>query len=183
MKDPLRRKLIEKRKHYRNAIEDSQKIVENFFKLKEIRDAEVFLLYYPHKNEVDTSHLIKKLLLDGKTVLLPKVEGKVMLPIKIEDLNSLRAGYAGIKEPSGEAFDGKIDVIVVPAVAFDEKGYRLGYGKGFYDKFLSKLEDVLKIGFAYDFQVIDRLPIDAHDIPVDIILTPTKIIKTKEETR
>lgn len=182
LKDSLRRKLIEKRKHYKNWIEDSKKIEDKFFLLDKVNKSSVFLLYYPHKNEVNTLNIINRLLSEGKTVLLPKVEGKHLLPIKITDINSVSTGYAGIKEPEGEVYQGDIDVIVVPAVAFDEKGYRLGYGKGFYDRFLNK-QKALKIGLAYDFQVLNDIPKELHDVPVDIIITPTKIIKTKEEQR
>lgn len=181
LKDVLRRKLIEKRKHYDRWFEDSQNIEEKFFSLEEVIKSSVFLLYYPHKNEVNTLNILNRLLSEGKTVLLPKVEGKHILPVKITDINSVSTGYAGIKEPEGgQVYRSDIDVIVVPAVAFDEKGYRLGYGKGFYDKFLSN-QNALKIGLAYDFQVLKEIPRDLHDIPVDIVITPTKIIRTKEE--
>lgn len=183
MKDSIRRRLIEIRKHYTHWEEDSISISERFFSLQKIKDSHAFLLYYPHKNEVDTRFIIKRLFEDNKIVLLPKVYEKHILPIKVDSIDNIHTGYAGIKEPEGEVFNRKIDVIVVPAVAFDRKGYRLGYGKGFYDRFLKKHTDSLKVGLAYDFQVLDNLPIEQHDMPVDIILTPTKTIKTKEDLR
>lgn len=181
MKDSLRRTLIEKRKHYKNGQGDSSIIEVKFWEIPSVYNAEIFMLYYPHKNEVDTTGIIRRLFEKGKTVLLPKVEGKHIVPVKVENLNRLNTGYAGIKEPSGKPFEGKIDIIVVPAVAFDIRGYRLGYGKGFYDRFLERKEDTLKIGLAYDFQILDQIPVHQHDVPVDIIITPTKTIKTKKE--
>lgn len=183
MKDSLRRKLLEIRKHYKYARQDSLFIAERFLSLQSIKDYQVFLLYYPHKNEVDTTAIIERLIKDNKTVLLPKVYEKHILPIIIDSIQNLHTGYAGIKEPKGEIFRGKIDVIVVPAIAFDKRGYRLGYGKGFYDRFLQKHLDSFKIGLAYDFQLLDELPIDQHDVPVDMILTPTKIVKIKEDLK
>lgn len=183
MKDSLRERIIHIRKHYKNWEKDSLAVCQKFISLPFSRQLDVFMLYYPHKNEVDTLSVIKHLLDDGKTVLLPKVSHKHILPIKIEDLESVQTGYAGIKEPEGEIFGGEIDLIVVPAVAFDRKGYRLGYGKGFYDRFLEDRKDSLKVGFAFDFQILDKLPVEPHDVPVDLIITPTQIINAKEERR
>lgn len=183
MKDSFRRKIIEIRKHHKEWEKESKQVAKNFLSLPFSENLSTFMLYYPHKNEVDTLEVINYLLGRGKTVLLPKVSQRHLLPIKIEGLKSLHTGYAGIKEPEGEVFRGKIDLIVVPAVAFDRKGHRLGYGKGFYDRFLEDRKDSLKVGFAFDFQVIDNLPVEPHDIPVDIIITPTQIINIKEEKR
>lgn len=181
MKDSIRRKLVEIRKHYKDWERDSELISRIFLSLPFVEQFNVFMLYYPHKNEVNTLPIIQHFLDRGKTVLLPKVSHKHLLPVKIENLKSVHTGYAGIKEPEGEVFSGKIDLIVVPAVAFDRKGHRLGYGKGFYDRFLKDRKDSLKVGFAFDFQVLDKLPAEPHDVPVDLIITPTQIINTKEE--
>lgn len=183
MKDSLRRKIIELRKHHKEWEKESSLISQKFLSLPAVEQFDVFMLYYPHKNEVNTLTVIQNLLDKGKIVLLPKVSHKHLLPVKIEDLKSVYTGYAGIKEPEGEVFNGKIDLIVVPAVAFDKEGHRLGYGKGFYDRFLKNRKDSLKVGFAFDFQILDKLPVEPHDIPVDIIITPTKIINIKEEQR
>jgi len=147
-----------------------------------LKTAKAVLLYYPHKNEVDTKPIIGKLLQEGKiTVCLPKVVGQNIVPVKVNSLSQLKEGYAGIKEPEGQPCPvEEIDLVVVPAVAFDRKGQRLGYGKGFYDRFL-KETDALKVGLAYDFQVVDSLPAEEHDEPVDLIITPTGIINTKED--
>lgn len=181
MKQGLRAKLLKERQNYKYVNRDSLKIKENFFSIPEIERKNTFLLYFPHKNEVDTVPIIEELLKEGKNVILPKVEGFHIIPIKISNLTSLKEGYAGIKEPAGNPFPlNQIDVIVIPAVAFDKRGHRLGYGKGYYDRLLSKT-DALKVGLAYDFQVLEQIPAEVHDIPVDLIVTPKGIIYTSQE--
>lgn len=184
MKESIRKEILNKRLGHRQIEEQSAKIAEKFCSLPEVKNAKNILLYYPHKNEVDTKPLIEKLLKKSDiSVFLPKVSGKDILPVQVKDLSSLKSGYAGIKEPEGSSTDPKeLDVVVVPAIAFDKRGHRLGYGKGYYDRFL-KRTDALKVGFAFDFQVVDELPVEEHDIPVDLIITPTRVIKTKEEER
>ncbi|WP_297890539.1 5-formyltetrahydrofolate cyclo-ligase, partial [Sulfurihydrogenibium sp.] len=107
----------------------------------------------------------------------------LFLSSEIKDLDSLVIGYAGIREPVGhEVQPEKVDLIVVPAVVYDKEGHRIGYGKGYYDRFLPKLRyDCLKVGFAYDFQVVEKIPHQPHDFKVDVVITPTKILKTKKE--
>jgi len=181
LKKSLRAKLLEKRQNYKYVNRDSLKVRDNFFSIPEIKEKSRFLLYYPHKNEVDTVPIIEELLEKGKEVILPKVEGYHIIPIKISNLASLKTGYAGIKEPAGQPVPlNQIDVIVIPAVGFDKRGHRLGYGKGYYDRLLSKT-DALKVGLAYDFQILEQIPAEVHDIPVDLIITPKGIIYTSQE--
>jgi 5-formyltetrahydrofolate cyclo-ligase len=181
LKESLRVGILRRRKEYNKVEEDSVLIAEKFLSLPEVKKAKSILLYFPHKNEVDTTPIIEKLLQEGKNVILPKVVGFHIHPIKISNLASLKSGYAGIKEPEGEKYPLEdIDIIVVPAIAFDIHGHRLGYGKGYYDRLLSKV-NAYKIGLAYDFQVLEKLPSEPHDIPVDLIVTPTKIIKTSAD--
>ncbi|WP_457639450.1 5-formyltetrahydrofolate cyclo-ligase [Persephonella sp.] len=184
MKETIRKKLLSERANYKRAVEDSKKIAENFIKLPHLKQAKNILLYYPHKNEVDTRFIIEKLLKSGKfNLFLPKVHKNHLLPVKVSDLSGLKKGFAGIMEPEGEPFPPeRLDLVVVPAVAFDLKGHRLGYGKGYYDRFLKKTGS-LNVGVAYDFQVVDSLPSQEHDVPVDLIVTPTRIIKTKEDEK
>ncbi len=184
LKKILRENILRRRASHRRAEEDSRKIAERFLQLPQLKKAKNILLYYPHKNEVDTQYIINQLANSKKfNLYLPKVSGKEILPVKVKDLSSLKKGYAGIMEPEGEYISPeKIDIVVVPAVAYDLKGHRLGYGKGFYDRFLKNIQ-ALKVGVAYDFQVVNQLPAEEHDIPVDIIITPTKTITTKEEKK
>ncbi|RUM60718.1 MAG: 5-formyltetrahydrofolate cyclo-ligase [Persephonella sp.] len=195
-KNSIRKKILSIRETYRVSNEEIERIKEKFLSLVDKYKSNVILLYYPHRNEVDTKPIIRELLKRKKTVLLPKVEKNRILPIFISDISDLKEGFAGIKEPEGKVYPKeKIDIVVVPAVAYDRKGYRLGYGKGFYDRFLKDFQNLKGklcfktkvrrnrfetqlIGLAYDFQVLDKLPHEKHDIPVDIIITPKEVIKT-----
>lgn len=183
MKKQIREALLQKRELHTATEEDTNKVVEKLLSLPQIKKAKSVLLYYPHKNEINTLPLINAFLKQGKTVLLPKVEGLNIIPVIFKDLSQLKEGYAGIKEPEGKAISPEeIDIVIVPGVAFDKKGHRLGYGKGYYDRFLSKT-NALKIGLAYDFQIVENLPAEEHDVPLDLIITPTQIIQTKEERK
>ena len=181
MKEEIRKKLLSKREIYSDWEEDSIRIFKNLLTLSWLFDLNVFMLYYPHRKEVDTRPIIDHLKELSKVILLPKVKNLDLLPIQIHDLDDLYIGYAGIREPKGDVYDGKIDVVIVPAVAYDKHGYRLGYGKGYYDRFLPKVEPVIKIGLAFDFQVLDKLPHEFHDVRMDYIFTPTKIYKIQKE--
>ncbi|RMA93197.1 5-formyltetrahydrofolate cyclo-ligase [Hydrogenothermus marinus] len=181
MKKSIREKILEKRNKHRYAEEDSKRIIDKLINLPQLKKADTIMLYYPHKNEVNILPLFYKL--SDKTFLFPKTTSEDILPVKVDSLDNFSKGRFGILEPQGELFNPKdIDIVIVPAVAFDETGHRIGYGKGYYDRFLKKT-DALKIGVAYDFQVLDKFPTEHHDIPVDLIVTPTKIIKIKEELR
>jgi len=183
MKERIRREILQKRQAHKNHAADSAKVIKQVENLEPILKKDVFLFYYPHKNEVDLRPLIEKLLKQGKTVLLPKTTDKDILPIQINSLASLKEGKFSIPEPEGTPFPKeKIDVVFVPGVAFDKKGNRIGYGKGFYDRFLKDF-DPIKVGVAFDFQVIDELPAEDHDEKVDFIITPTKIYEIKEEEK
>ncbi len=182
MKEVLRKKFLNIRKRYKGSIEDSIEITRKVLLLPEFRKAKSVLFYYPHKNEVDVRFLIKETLRENKKfVFLPKVSGQRIIPIKITSLVSLKRGFSGIKEPEGVEYSPDvIDLVFVPGVAFDIHGYRLGYGGGFYDRFLSETR-AYKVGLAYDFQVVRELPVGKHDVPLDIIVTPTRIIKPKRK--
>ena len=147
-----------------------------------IADNNVFHVYYPINNEVDTRPLITRLFALGKTVLMPRTNfdlGTIdtFIVRSFEDLEITRFG---MHEPlvQCERFDGDPDVIFVPGCAFDRHGNRLGYGKGFYDGFLA-FNNAKKIAFAYDFQVIESLPHDPHDIKMDMIVTEKSIISAQ----
>lgn len=179
-KDDIRKKILKIRENYKPDKNEIDKIKDKLLDLIYRNNLKSILLYYPHKNEIDTIPIIEELLKSGKTVLLPKVEKDKILPILISDISKLNTGFAGIKEPEGEEFPKeKIDIVVVPAIAYDRRGYRLGYGKGFYDRFLQNFKN-LKLGLAYDFQLLEELPFEEHDIPVDIIITPDKVIEREE---
>ncbi len=179
MKDRIRKTILDIRNSYDKVEEDSINVIRNIKSISDLLNKNSFLFYYPHKNEVNLLPLLNELQKLGKIVLLPKVEKNDIVPIVVKDLESLKRGSFGILEPEGEEFPKeKIDVVFVPAVGFDKSGHRIGYGKGYYDRFLKETKGI-KVGVAYDFQIVDRIPFEEHDVPVDLIVTPTQIIKTK----
>lgn len=152
-------------------------IFEKIIYDKTFLKAKNIFTFVSFKNEVDTHKLIKYALARGKTVCVPKVNNinKTMEAIKINSFDELRKSNYGILEPLLE--DNKInpeiiDLVIVPGLAFDKNGGRVGYGGGYYDKFLwNKNMTAMKVGVCYRFQVINLVPIDEHDVLLDRLIT------------
>ena len=133
----------------------------------------VVMAYYSLSDEVCTHQLIDELVAAGKTVLLPKVlDDETMELRRYQSVADLREGAFHIMEPVGEPFTDyeQIEVALIPGVAFDAEGHRLGRGKGYYDRFLQSLPTVRKIGVCFDFQKVESVPFEAHDVIVDIVV-------------
>jgi 5-formyltetrahydrofolate cyclo-ligase len=158
----------------------SLKIIERLKRLPEFKRAKTVMLYYPADGEVDLKPLIEELLSSGdKILLLPKTgEGGELYAVEVKSFDILKPGNFGILEPIGGRIfkPEKIDLVVVPAVAFDKSCNRLGMGKGFYDRFLPRVKGK-RIGVGFDFQLLEELPVEGHDVPVDMVITPSKICK------
>ncbi len=156
---------------------DSGRVVqERFLALDAFGSAQCLALYSPIRNEVETALVAKAALAAGKRVVYPRVEGDQLVFVQITDLTRLKPGSFNVPEPAGGviADPADIDLCVVPGVAFDRKGHRLGYGRGFYDRFLSSCrQQMLRVGFAYDFQVVDCLPTGEYDQSLSVIVTET----------
>lgn len=151
--------------------------------LEEYRLAGCIALYSPIHNEVDTSLILEAACSAGKRTLYPVVRGREMLLCQVEHPGELsREGAYGILEPCGNGCTHQAreaDLIVVPGLAFDANGHRIGYGKGFYDRFLRHPgRRSTLVGLCHDFQVFDgSLPAEVHDIRMDIIVTGMRIIR------
>lgn len=157
----------------------SLKIWRKIKKMDIYKNKKTIMFYYSKENEVDTRLMIEKSIKDGKRVILPKIINGELFPIQIEDLDNLREGPYGIKEPSdAEGVDlSEIELIFVPGIVFDKKGYRIGYGGGYYDRFLSKLpSNTIKIGLAFSEQIIEQIPHEDWDIRMDILVTDKEVI-------
>lgn len=146
------------------------------------KKAKRIFIYVSYKNEVDTREIIQYSLKNNKIIYVPKIniEDKTMRAIRIHSLNELYVNKYGILEPIivdknyNELY---FDLIVTPGIAFDKLGNRIGYGGGYYDKYLSTLENKIdKIALAYEFQVIDNIIAEKHDIKVDCLITDSEII-------
>lgn len=179
-KRDLRRKI----KQMRQMLLDHEKLsaAEEVFALLEKNAAfmlaEKILMYHSLPDELSTISFLKKWS-NVKKFFLPRVNG-VNLDILPYDKSRLELGAFHIEEPQGDDIvdPDEIELIVVPAVAYDRRGNRLGRGKGFYDRLLASSRAV-KIGVGYDFQLVDALPAEKHDVPVDFVITQSSVIKVK----
>lgn len=151
----------------------SQLITRRLWDLNPIQTAEAVMVYAAMGQEVDLSLFIEQLLEEEKKVFLPRVEGKNIAVLPFAGWEQTQLSPLGIKEPLGIAVSPHIlDAVIVPGLVFDARGYRLGYGKGFYDRFLPGLRrDAFTCGVCYEFQVVDNIYPHERDIPVHWIVT------------
>ena len=156
----------------------SKQIHKNLKKIAEFRLANSIGMYYPIGSEVPTQDIIQEALSNGKEILLPKVIGKELEFRKIKDFSDLEKGSYDIMEPKdGCQASNKFDVIIVPTVGISRDGYRLGYGYGFYDRFLSK-NKVVTISLTYSKQVVKSVPSSDEDVRIDWVVTEDEFFKT-----
>ena len=170
-KATLRREMIEKRKAL--SLKNGEMFVEIIKELECYKTAENVMIYMPIKGEADVTGLLG----DKKLFLTPVTEGDEMYACRV---GKMVEGAFGVPEPSDKTpFDKKdIDLVIVPGVAFDKEGNRMGFGKGYYDRFLKDMK-AMKIGVCHAFQLMDKIPSEAHDIKMDMIVTE-RGIWTKE---
>jgi 5-formyltetrahydrofolate cyclo-ligase len=141
--------------------------------LEKLHLYKVIMLYSALPDEVPTQTLMAALVAQGKTVLLPRVINEKDMELRrYTGPQDLQVGAYGIMEPTGERFTDHeaIDVAIVPGMAFDTEGHRLGRGKGYYDRFLSRVPYLHKIGLCFSWQIVDCVPCDEHDIVMDEII-------------
>lgn len=184
-KKDIREKIkAEKKKLSREEIEDlSKSITKQFLNAGLYQKADAFLIYSSYNQEVRTQYLAKWAWQNGKAVFYPKTDEKRMHFLKTDDLSWLKPGAYGIPEPKeGEEFRGGRAVMILPGLAFDKNGGRIGYGGGFYDRYLEEMGDTyfLKAAFAYEFQLFDKLPTENFDKKVDWIITPEEVLRCKK---
>ncbi len=128
--------------------------------------------YLPYNQEVRTIPMLEQALKDGKKVAVPKVYGDEMKFLYLDDLTKVEKGYAGIPEPIADepVADDETALVLMPGLAFDPQGHRIGYGGGFYDKFLAAEPNHPTLALCYEFQMLPELHTEEHDIPVDTVL-------------
>lgn len=150
----------------------SQKLVELFLATEQYRQAKTIYGYLPYNQEVRTVPLLEQALADGKKVAVPKIYGDEMRFIYLADLNQVEKGYSGILEPieNGPLGDDPTALVLMPGIAFDKEGHRIGYGGGFYDRFLAKEPEHPTLALCYAFQMLPKLETEEFDIPVDCVL-------------
>lgn len=189
MKKEFRKKVINIRKEIdKDFIKyNSDIITEKLLQLDCVKNAKTIMLYLDFNNEVATDNLINKLINLGKTVASPITlkEERKLIPSQIKDLeNGIQYGAYNIREPKPECSPviniKDLDVVIVPGVAYDKNCYRLGYGGGFYDRFLENLrEDAITIGIAFDLQIFNEIPKENHDAQLNYIVTESTILRSK----
>lgn len=177
-KQRMRELLIQKRRMLsaEERTAQSELILSQLEKMTVFREAKTVLLYYPKNNEVDVLPLFKRYKRD-KVLLLPVTHRNGMTANPYEGNDKMHRGKVGIPEPTTPPFEGNIDVIIVPAVAFDKEGNRLGRGGGYYDRFLKKQSHATFIGVGYDFQLVDEVPVRKHDEKMHRIILPSQTIQ------
>jgi 5-formyltetrahydrofolate cyclo-ligase len=167
----------------------SRIIVRTVLGLDEIAKATTVASYVGKEGEVETAGIVGKLLARGKRVLVSVTDRKnhAIVFSELRGLDELAPGTFGILEPKPNALRPRAldeaHVIIVPGVAWDERGFRLGYGKGYFDAALDALrKPVPLIGLAFEFQIVSRIPEEHHDIPVDMLVTDRRTIQCRKQT-
>ncbi|MBQ4642404.1 MAG: 5-formyltetrahydrofolate cyclo-ligase [Oscillospiraceae bacterium] len=173
-KTALRRQIREKKRAMTEEMitQKSRRLGELFAASECYQNAKTIYFYLPYNQEVRTIPMLERALQEGKRVAVPKVYGDTMRFIYLENLDQIAAGYAGIPEPVCDepVAEDKTALVLMPGLAFDREGHRIGYGGGFYDRFLADEPDHPTLALCYDFQILEKLETEAFDIPVDCVL-------------
>lgn len=183
-KDKLRKKIMKIRNDLPKSdlLRKSNQIKKRLFALNEFKKASTILFYVSYDNEVFTHDMIKKCISNRKCVVVPVTdkENRRLIPSMLDNWRDLSLGAYGILEPKKEKIKevsiNKINLIVVPGVVFDERGHRIGHGAGYYDRLLRHSKNALRVGLAFEEQIVDKIPSEPHDIPVDKIVTEKRVI-------
>ena len=166
---------------------DSQ-IAERLFNRPEYRDARIIYCYMSFKDEADTASIIDESVRLGKQVALPRVSGKRKMEFFfISGQKDLVTGFMGIKEPAGYCLEASAPsedaLVLLPGLAFDRSGARLGYGGGFYDTYLAKHAGCKKAALAYSAQIAPEIPTEPVDVKTDMIITEKELIICSQDFR
>jgi 5-formyltetrahydrofolate cyclo-ligase len=160
----------------------SGEIVRRLKELREIRESSTLMVYLSFGSEVLTDDLIRWGWAEGKRIVVPfcHPESRVLTPCLIGGFAELETGHYGIREPKSEWLRPvpreEIDAVLIPAVAFDRQGRRVGYGGGYYDRFLPEIPRAARIGAAFACQIVAEILPDPHDVPADRIVTEDELI-------
>lgn len=173
-KKALRREIREKKRamSQEEIASRSEKLGELFLSSEAYRNAETVYGYLPYNQEVRTVPILEQALRDGKRVAVPKIYGNTMKFLYLDDLSKVEKNSMGIPEPIADTpvAEDKTALVLMPGVAFTKNGDRMGYGGGFYDRFLAEEPNHPTLALCYDFQIVEHLPTEDYDIPVDTVL-------------
>ena len=181
-KKELRKEVLKRRKETKHRLEKSKTIQFEVMNHPLYQGSEVVAIYNSFASEVSTKELIRMSIGTKSVVLIPKVVDKELIFIKIDEDTEYQTSKYGIEEPvSNKEYRGPIDLVIVPGVAFTKEGNRLGYGGGYYDRFL-KGKDIPTIGICFESQIVESLPTEEHDIEVDFVQTEENIYKNNKNS-
>ena len=182
-KNSLRGYMKKRRADNENRDVKESLLCQNVFSVLEGYEAEVgagarrtVFVYLSFSSEAPTDKLIEGLQEKGFAVFCPRIEDGQMQAVSYGDDFTLSA--MGVREPLGEALDGAPDYVITPLLAADEKGNRLGYGKGYYDAYFAKYPTAKRIGYAFDFQILRDVPTEDKDEKLDVLVTDKRIVDT-----
>ncbi|MGM0396658.1 MAG: 5-formyltetrahydrofolate cyclo-ligase [Bacillota bacterium] len=188
-KKTIREAILKERSKLSESVHQSysRKIIDLLKATKYYKDAKVIMCFVSFLDELDTHTFIKEALSEGKRVVVPIAvhKTKELIPSELKDFKELEPGYYDILTPKKEFIrpvaQSEIDLVVVPGVAFDSYGYRIGYGGGYYDRFLSSIvRTVPKIAVGFALQLVSSIPRESFDIPVDMIITEKGVTPCSE---
>lgn len=173
-KQALRKEIREKKRVMTEEMIVSKSLAlgDKFLASEAYRQAKTIYGYLPYNQEVRTVDMLQQAIRDGKRVAVPKCYGDEMRFIYLEDLSQVEKGYCGIPEPvaDGPVANDPTALVLMPGLAFTEEGLRMGYGGGFYDKFLAAEPHHPTLALCYDFQMVEHIPTEEYDIPVDTVI-------------
>lgn len=184
MKSQIRKNMKELRKamEREEVREKSGMAAKHFLECDIYKNSEVMMVYMPIGNETDTEEIIEHAFQDGKRLVLPMTDSKtgIITPVAFYPDAVFKKGGFSVREPiEPEIVDAsEIDTVIVPGIAFDRNGARIGFGKGCYDMLLCRM-NAKKVGFCYDFQLWDIIPSDSHDIKMDCIVTERELLEVR----
>jgi 5-formyltetrahydrofolate cyclo-ligase len=179
-KEEIRQRVLRLRESQSSSWKNKKdaKILNRLLRMRVFAGAREFFTYLSHRGEVSTDGLLKKYF-GKKKIIVPKLKSRGMCLYELHDPHQFTKGKFGIREPTvcltKKAWH-EIDVALIPGVAFDMTGHRIGFGGGHFDRFLKKL-DCTTIGLAYELQIIDKVPTHQYDMPVDFIITEKRTIQ------
>jgi 5-formyltetrahydrofolate cyclo-ligase len=184
MKDIVRKKMLSRRNNHLKShiFQKSTQIKNRLFKMQEFKQARTILFYISFKNEVFTHDMIKESITLGKRIIVPITDKKNnrLILSELQNWDHLKPGSYGILEPTNEYVHempiNTINIIIIPGIAFDEFGNRIGHGMGYYDRLLIYSKNSIHIGLAFEFQLLNKLPVDDYDMGVDAIITEKRLI-------
>jgi len=157
----------------KNYVDNASEIIsEKLIKFIEENNMKTIMSYMSFGNEVITNRINNFILESQRNLILPKVMGDKIIPIKVTSLDNMNLSSFGIEEPLGENYADSIDLVIVPGLGFNPNGNRIGFGKGYYDRFLEN-KKTYKIGICFLSQLMLCIPMGSHDIKMDMVISDT----------